>query len=303
MKVVALAGGTGSAKLLRGLKELSADLTVVCNVGDNFHWKGLLVCPDIDIAMYALAGVGDRNRGWGIEGDTFHTLSELNRLGAEAWFRVGDRDLATSMIRTDLMSRGMSLSEATEGLARKHGLAQKVIPVTDDPMETHILTPKGELHLQEFWVRDRGRGHVKGVAYHGASAGISKSARKEILDADRLVVCPANPVTSIGPMLAVRGVVDALVQTSGRISALSPMIGKGPISGPAGKLMKATGIRPDSVGVAMFYSDFLDVMIVDRADAALRKQVEAAGPRCLLSDITIRDERDAVRLARELIAA
>jgi LPPG:FO 2-phospho-L-lactate transferase len=304
MRVVALAGGTGSAKLLRGLEELPGELTVICNVGDNFVWQGLRVCPDIDIAMYALAGIGDRVRGWGLEGDSFQTLSELGRLGAETWFRMGDRDLATSVLRTDFMNKGMTLTEATEELARRHGLVPKLLPVTDDPLETHILTPAGELHLQEFWVRDHGKGSVSGVVYRGAKkAQISRLARKEILAADRLVVCPANPVTSIGPTLAVGGVVDALAQTTGRISALSPMIGRGPISGPARKLMKATGIRPDSAGVAELYSRFLDVLVIDRTDAALRKEVEGSGPDCRLSDIRIRDKGDAVRLAKELIAA
>ena len=303
MKVVALAGGTGSAKLLAGLKELRDQLVVICNVGDNFLWQGLLVCPDIDIATYALAGRGDRERGWGLEGDTFHALSELGRLGAETWFRMGDRDLAASILRADLIGRGMTLTGATEELARRQGLDQKILPITDDPLETHILTSAGELHLQEFWVRDHGRGRVAGVVYRGAEkAAISEPARKEMLDADRLVICSANPVTSIGPMLAVRGVVDALVQTSGRVSALSPMKGRAPISGPAGKLMKAMGVRPDSAGVAKLYAEFLDVLLVDKEDSALRRQVETAGPRCLLSDITIRGGGDARRLAKELVA-
>jgi LPPG:FO 2-phospho-L-lactate transferase len=304
MKVVALAGGTGSAKLLRGLKELPAELTVICNVGDNFLWQGLRVCPDIDIAMYALAGTGDRARGWGLDGDSFQALSELGRLGAETWFKMGDRDLVTSVLRTDLMTKGMTLTEVTEDLARRQGLVTKLLPVTDDHLETHILTPAGEVHLQEFWVRDHGKGRVRGVVYRGDSkAQISGPARKEILAADRVVVCPANPVTSIGPMLAVGGVVDTLVRTNGRVSALSPMLGRGPLSGPAGKLLKAMGIRPDSASVARLYSDFLDFLVIDRADAGLREQVEKTGVGCRLSDIGIHGQRDAVRLAKELTAA
>ncbi|HMD79115.1 MAG TPA: 2-phospho-L-lactate transferase [Nitrososphaerales archaeon] len=304
MKVVALAGGTGSAKLLRGLKELPGELTVICNVGDNFSWQGLQVCPDIDIAMYALAGTGDSVRGWGVEGDSFQTLSELRRLGAEAWFQMGDRDLATSILRTAFIRKGMTLTEATGELGEMHGLTQKILPVTDDPIETHIVTPAGELHLQEFWVRDRGKGRVSSVAYQGAKkAEISVVVRKEILGADRVVICPANPVTSIGPMLAVGGVVEALRSTAARVSALSPMIARGPISGPAGKLMKATGIRPDSVGVARIYARFLDVLFIDNNDESLRIDVENEGPRCRVSDIVIHDRRDAVRLARELVAA
>jgi LPPG:FO 2-phospho-L-lactate transferase len=304
MKIVILAGGTGSAKLLSGLKELPGELTVICNVGDNFSWQGLQVCPDIDVAMYALAGTGDSVRGWGLEGDSFQTLSELRRLGAETWFQMGDRDLATSILRTGFIRKGMTLTEATEELAEMHGLPQKVLPVTDDPLETHIVTSAGELHLQEFWVRDHGNGRVSSVVYQGAKkAEISHKVRKEILGADKVVVCPANPVTSIGPMLAVGGVAEALRGAAGRVSALSPMIAKGPVSGPAGKLMKAMGIRPDSVGVARIYARFLDVLFIDKKDESLRNDVEKAGPQCRVSDIVIHDRRDAVRLARELVAA
>lgn len=304
MKVVALSGGTGSAKLLRGLAALPIDLTVVCNVGDNFVWQGLLVCPDIDIAMYALAGSGDEQRGWGLKGDTFNVLGELGKLGAETWFKMGDRDLATSVIRTNLVKGGKSLAEATEELRNRHGLGHRILPATNDPLETRIVTPRGNLHLQEFWVRDHGRGRVSRVEYRwAAKAKISTSARNAIAGADRVVVCPANPVSSIGPMLAVGGMLEALEETPGRICALSPMKGRGPLSGPAGKLMRAIGLRPDSVGVAGLYSRFLDVLVADKEDAGLKAEVESLGVGCDLSNIVIRGKRDALRLARQTIAA
>jgi LPPG:FO 2-phospho-L-lactate transferase len=304
MRVVALAGGTGSAKLLRGLAALRVDLTVVCNVGDNFVWRGLLICPDIDIAMYSLAGIADERQGWGVAGDTFNALAELGRLGGDTWFRMGDRDLATSILRTEMLGRGVSLTRATEELRKKHMVAQRVLPVTDDFLETHITTAAGEIHLQEFWVKGKGKARVKGVVYQGATnASVSNQVREAILGAERIVVCPANPVTSIGPMLAVGGMEDLLVRAPGRVVGLSPMRGGGPFSGPAGKLMRATHHRPDSVGVAQLYSKFLDVLVIDRADAGLREEVVETGPGCRLSRTRIRSRRDAVRLARELIVA
>lgn len=303
MKVVALSGGTGSAKLLRGLARLPIDLTVVCNVGDNFRWQGLLVCPDVDIAMYTLAGVADPERGWGIRGDTFHVLDALGSIGEETWFRMGDRDIATSLLRTEMISRGASLTDATNELSRRHGLSCPILPASDLSIETRIITPKGNLHLQEFWVRDHGKGRVTGVEYRGAgAASLTSQAQEAISRADSVVICPANPVTSMGPMLAVRGMVEALGETSARVVALSPMRGPAPFSGPAGKLMRAVNLRPDSVGVAGLYSRFLDTLIVDRQDSELKGEVESFGISCLLSDITIGKKGDAVRLAREMTA-
>jgi LPPG:FO 2-phospho-L-lactate transferase len=304
LKVVALSGGTGSAKLLRGLARLPIDLTVVCNVGDNFHWQGLLVCPDIDIAMYSLAGVADPERGWGIRGDTFDVLNQLGKMGEETWFRMGDRDMATSLLRTEMISRGASLTDVTDGLRKRYGLSWSILPASDASVETRIVTPGGNLHLQEFWVRDHGKGRVSGVEYRGAGAASTTiQAHKAIAGAERVVICPANPVTSIGPMLALGGMLEALGETSARIVALSPMRGGAPFSGPAGKLMRAVHVRPDSVGVAKLYSRFLDALIIDRRDSALKAEVESIGVSCVVSDITIGRSADAVRLAKEMIAA
>ncbi len=304
MKVVALAGGTGSAKLLRGLSALGVELTVVGNVGDNIWMHGLYVCPDLDIAMYTLAGVENRRLGWGLEGDTFRALAQLGRMGESTWFSLGDMDLAISVLRTKLLREGRALTAVTEKLRRALGVRQRLLPISDEPVETRIVTPAGELHLQEFWVRERGRPTVKGVKYAGSSrARPTKEVEAAIADADRIVLCPANPVTSIGPMLAVQGFPELLARAGGRVSSLSPLVGRTPFSGPAGKLMKAVGLRADSVGAAERYSGFLDSMIIHERDASLVSAIEKLGIVCRLSNTKMSGPRDERRLAKELLEA
>lgn len=304
MKVVALAGGTGSAKILRGLAQLGVELTVIGNVGDNFHLHGLYVCPDLDIAMYTLAGIEDPGKGWGIDGDTFAVLDQLSKLGIETWFRLGDKDIATQILRRQLLEGGMSLTRATDWLRRSFGVDHLILPVTDDPLETYVTTPGGSLHLQEFWVREKGRPRVVGVEFRGsASARPTEQALTALEQAERIVICPANPVTSVGPMTAIQGFTQALSKTPARVAALSPMLGTAPFSGPAAKLMKAVGMRTTSVGVAEKYSPFLDSLIVDAADAAMKEGIKEAGVDCVISKTLIRGSRDEVRLARELLAA
>ena len=298
MKVVALAGGTGSAKLLRGLSTLPVDLTVVANVGDNFWSYGVYVCPDVDISTYTLAGISSP-RGWGIAGDTFGALEELSRLGVDTWFGLGDRDMAVCLRRTELMRRGGSLTEATLQIASSLGVKPTILPATDDNLETRVRVPAGELHLQEFWVRERGRPRVVGVRYVGGrGARPTHRVAAALASADRVVVCPANPITSIGPMLAVSGLRRLLKETDARIVGLSPMQGAAPFSGPAGKLLRATGSIPDSYGVAKLYSDFMDCILISEADAALGGRIRALGMDCMTTGTRMAGPADELRLAR-----
>jgi len=300
MKVVALAGGTGSAKLLRGLSALESNLTVVANVGDNVWVHGLYVCPDIDTAMYTLAGLSNRLRGWGIEGDTFGVLKQLGALGAETWFALGDRDLATHLIRTQALAKGKTLTQVTEELCKRLKIGQRLLPVTDSRLETKIVTAEGEMDLQEFWVKKGGRPRVTGVRYEGSrEAAITPQVADAIRKADKVIICPANPISSIGSMLAVGGLRDSLVGTSAKVAALSPMLGRGPFSGPAAKLMKAAGNSADSVGVAALYVDFLD----SRRDRDMMARIERLGIRCHLSDARMESGTAERRLAGELIEA
>jgi len=304
VKVVALAGGTGSAKLLRGLYRLPIDLTVVANVGDNFWSYGVYVCPDVDVAMYTLAGIADAQKGWGIQGDTHHVLAHLSRMGVETWFRLGDRDLAICLARTEFMRKGDTLTEAVEKTRRSLGVGIPILPVTDDEVETRLDTTRGDVHLQEFWARDGGRPHVKDVWYKGArKARLSRRVVSAISSADRIVVCAANPVTSIGPMLAVRELPRLLSRSNARVVALSPMVGRAPFSGPAGKLLKATGVRTDSVGVALLYRRFLDAIAISESDSEMSAEIEAVGIACLATDTRLEGPEDAIRLSKVLLQA
>ncbi|MDG6988463.1 MAG: 2-phospho-L-lactate transferase [Nitrososphaerota archaeon] len=301
--MVALAGGTGSAKLIRGLQRLEVDLTVVANVGDNAWVYGAYVCPDVDIACYTVAGVADASRGWGLEGDTFRFLEAASKLGVETWFRLGDRDLATCLARTDMLRRGLTLTEATDKIRRALGAEPRVLPACDEPVRTTVSTPKGDLGLQEFWVRDRGRPRVHRVSYRGArSARPTRQVADAVKRADRVVMCPANPITSIGPMLAVPGFREAL-SSSRRVVAVSPLIGSAPFSGPAGKLMRATGKRPDSLGVARLYAGVAGSLLVSDADAGLKPRIEALGVECRLGETRMAGPEGEARLAREVLEA
>jgi len=303
MKVVALAGGTGSAKLLRGLSRLPLDLTVIANVGDNFWAYGVYVCPDVDIATYTLAGVSSP-QGWGIAGDTFEVLGELSRLGAETWFRLGDRDMAVCLRRTEMITRGISLTEVTLKIARSLGVKPMVLPATNDHLETRIRSSAGELHLQEFWVRDQGKPRVVGVRYAGGrDADPTPEVAAALASADRVVVCPANPVTSIGPMLAVSGFRRLLRETRARVVGISPMRGSAPFSGPAGALLKATGTSPDSYGVAKMYADFMDCLVISEDDAAMGSRIRALGIDCRTTGTQMEGPRDELRLAKEVTKA
>jgi LPPG:FO 2-phospho-L-lactate transferase len=302
LRVTALAGGTGSAKLLRGIYSLPVDLSVIANVGDNIWMNGLYVCPDMDIAMYTMAGLSNPETGWGIAGDSFRTLSQLSRLGGEAWFKLGDMDMATSMVRTEMLRRGKTLTAVTEVLSKSFDVRCNLLPVTDEELETRIVTSSGNLHLQEFWVREKGKPDVTGVRYRGASrASMTREVKRAISGADRIIVCPANPITSIGPMLAVRGFAKELAESDARVVALSPMVGGAPFSGPAGKLMKAVGRRADSIGIASMYRKFVDGIVVSSDDLAMKERIEALGIECITSETTMKTREDERRLAKELL--
>jgi len=299
-----LAGGTGSAKLLRGLKQETREFTVISNVGDNFWHHGLYVCPDVDIAMYTLAGISDITKGWGVLGDTFAVLSQLGTLGEETWFNLGDRDLATHIFRTERLRRGESLGEITAALARRLGVDQGVVPCTDDSLETFIRTDRGVMHIQEFWVKNRGEPEVTGVEYRGAeNARPGGRVLEELERAERIIFCPANPVTSIMPILAVDGIRKAISRSGARRVAISPVIGGAPVSGPAGKIMRAIGTAPTCASVAKLYSGLVDRMLIDPSDAAQKEEIEREGAEIVPTSILMNDRESEARLARSALEA
>jgi LPPG:FO 2-phospho-L-lactate transferase len=302
--IVALAGGTGAAKLLRGLSGIiePSRLAVVGNTGDDFECWGLHVSPDLDSVTYALAGLLDREKGWGVAGDTFHCLDAMRRFGGLTWFQLGDRDLATHLFRTERLRGGATLSAATGAITEALGVAARLIPMSDDPVRTRLLTPSGWLGFQEFFVRERARPAVREVAYAGADvARPAPGVVDAIQDAEAIVVCCSNPVTSIAPILAVPGMVPALRETSAPVVAVSPIIGDAPVSGPAGQLLRTRGLPVSAVSIAELYQPWLDVLVVDHTDAGLAPEIAARGARAVTAETLMTDAASERALARAVL--
>jgi LPPG:FO 2-phospho-L-lactate transferase len=300
--IVVLSGGTGGAKFVAGLAAVlpTRELTVIVNTGDDLTWWGLHVSPDLDSITYALAGVLSRERGWGVEGDTFHCLQAMRRMGAPAWFRLGDRDLATHVRRTELLSEGRTLSDVTLEIALRLGVATRILPMTDDSVETRVLTQDGELGFQEYFVRERYQVEARGVRFQGAErAQPAPGVLEAIAEAEAVVIAPSNPITSIGPILAVPGIRGALMTTAAPVAAISPIIGGAAVSGPAGELMKTQGLPASVVGVARGYADFLNLLIADERDSALGTRVEGVAVR--YTNTLMKSEAEKTALARSVL--
>jgi LPPG:FO 2-phospho-L-lactate transferase len=304
--VVALAGGVGAARFLEGLVRVvdPARLTVVVNTGDDAEFYGLYVSPDVDIVLYTLAGLVDPAQGWGVRGDTYHLQEMLGRYGRETWFRLGDRDLATHVHRTELLRRGATLSQVADDLRRGLGLELTVLPMSDQPVRTRVRTPEGWLPFQEYFVKRRALDEVMEIALDGVElAGPAPGVLEAIRAADAVIVCPSNPLVSIGTILAVPGVRGALRERSGGRVAISPIVGGGTIKGPADRMMRGLGMEVSAVGVAEAYRDFLDVLVLDEQDRDLAPRVEALGIRAVVTDTIMRDLDTKVALAETTVAA
>jgi len=274
--ITILAGGSGSVKMVRGFAAQRTDINVVTNVGDNYWLYGMYICPDIDTITYGLADLLDHDKGWGIKKDTFGFLRQMEIFGEETWFRIGDRDTATHLTRTNMLKNGKSLSDITKWMCEKFSIEIKIIPVTDNTIETRIITDKGDLHLQEFWVKHRGLDEVKGIEYQGADkVRPNPDAMNAIHDSSLIVIAPGNPLTSIGPMLAIKGIRKELAKKKTKVVAISPIIGNSAISGPTGKYMEAAGIEVSALGVAKMYADVCSNIIIDTKDHALTKKIES----------------------------
>jgi len=274
--ITILAGGSGSVKLVRGFASQRTDINVVTNVGDNYWLYGMYICPDIDTITYGLADLLDHDKGWGIKKDTFGFLRQMDIFGEETWFRIGDRDTATHLTRTNMLKNGKSLSHITKWMCEKLSIEIKVLPVTDNTIETRIITDKGDLHLQEFWVKHRGLDEVKGIEYQGAEkVRPNPDAMNAIHDSNLIVIAPGNPLTSIGPMLAIKGIRKELAKKKNKVVAISPIIGNSAISGPTGKYMEAAGIEVSALGVAKMYADVCSNIIIDTKDRMQTKKIES----------------------------
>ena len=303
--ITALGGGSGAAKFLVGLVGIvpPEELTVVVNTADDMDIFGLRVSPDIDTIIYRLSGNIDEKKGWGLRDDTFGFLGAASRLGLPTWFGLGDRDLATQLFRKSLHDGGATLSESTAALAKRFSLkGLRILPMTDDRVETWIETDIGEMHFQEYYVKHAMEPGVRGVEIRGAAeAAPAPHVLEAIEEADLVIACPSNPVISIGPILEVKGVRERLAAAPGLKVAVSPLVGGKPLKGPADRLMRGLGMRPSSAGIAELYADFLDVMAIDSSDARDAPEIEALGIAPLVTDTVIPDEESSKRLAAEIL--
>ena len=305
MKITVLAGGVGAARFLEGLVQVVAqeDITVISNTGDDEDFFGLRVSPDIDIVIYTLAGAINAETGWGLAGETFHALEALGRFGYETWFGLGDGDLATHVHRTKMLRDGATLSEATRSIVEAFGLRLTLLPVSDDRIRTMVETAGGEtLAFQEYFVKRRTEDEVRAVRFDGIDAARpAPGVLEAIAGADVIAIAPSNPVVSIGPLLAVRGVRDALRNARARVVGVSPIIGGKTIKGPADRMMASLGMTPTAAGVAEAYGDFLDVLVIDEEDRALAPAVEAAGVRAVVAQTIMRGPAEKRGLAEVVV--
>jgi LPPG:FO 2-phospho-L-lactate transferase len=309
--LAALAGGVGAARFLRGLVQVVPpdDITVIVNTGDDDWFHGLLVCPDLDTVTYTLAGVENPDTGWGLAGETFAAIDALERYGLPTWFRLGDRDLATHLYRSDRVRAGASLSTIAAEIAAAWKVRSRLLPMSDDPVSTRIdVRTRGgsvsELHMQDWFVRERAEPLVTAVRFDRVERAAAAPGVLEALhQAETIVVCPSNPVISIGPILAVPGVRDALRRRRDRVVGVSPIIAGAPVKGPADRLMGPLGMEVSCVGVASAYRDFCSALVIDGGDTARAPEVEALGVHAVVTDTLMRDARVAAALARNTLDA
>ena len=303
-EILALAGGVGGAKLVLGLSRLlpPESLTAVVNTGDDETFHGLHVSPDMDTVMYTLAGLANPDTGWGLAGETFRTLEALERYAVPTWFRLGDADLATHIRRTDLLRRGWSLSDVAGELCARLGIRHPVVPMSDDPVRTTVLTDEGDLPFQEYFVRRRCEPRMTGVRFEGAEgARIAPAFAAALARAKGIVFCPSNPLVSIGPILAIPGVREAIASFRGPRIAVSPIVGGQAVKGPAAKMMAEMGEEVSCVGTAWRYRGLCDVMVIDEVDREQSSAIEALGMRVLVANTVMHADEEKVALAREVV--
>jgi LPPG:FO 2-phospho-L-lactate transferase len=306
VRVVALAGGVGAARFLRGLVRAidPAQLTVVVNSGDDREFYGVHVSPDLDIVTYTLAGRVDAERGYGLTGDTFAVIEALVAYGHPTWFRLGDRDLATCLHRTQRLRAGAGLAVVTDEIRRAHGLACRILPMSDDPCPTFVRLSNGaRVHFEEYLVRDGAPDDVESVDLSAAQAARpAPGVVDAIARAELILVCPSNPIVSIGPILAVPGVRDAIARSGAPVIAISPIIGGMPVKGPADRLLRGTGAEVSARGVAQLYASWCHGFVLDQRDAAQVRDVEALGLAARAVDTLMRDVAISEALARTCLA-
>lgn len=303
--ILALAGGVGGAKLAHGLYRVlpERELTVVVNTADDFDLFGLRICPDADTVMYTLAELANPATGWGVVGDTFATLEMLTRYGRDSWFKLGDRDFATHIARTERLRAGATLTRVLGELAEALGIHASILPMCDEPVATRVATPEGTLEFQEYFVHRHHEDTVTGVVFQGSEvARVTERARAAIAAAEAIVFCPSNPIVSIGPILAVPGLRPALVDRAVPRVAVSPIVGGQAIRGPADRMLRTLGHEVSAFGVAALYQGLIDGMVIDEVDAPLVGRIETLGMRVLVAPTIMSDVDIREKLATRVLA-
>jgi LPPG:FO 2-phospho-L-lactate transferase len=304
MEVAALAGGIGASKLLVGLARAMdpRELTIIVNTGDDIVLHGLAISPDLDIVTYSLAGIVNPETGWGFRDETFRALEQLAAYGRPVWFNLGDRDLATHIHRTAMLRDGASLSEAAESIRLASGVQAKILPMTDQPVPTMIDTDEGRLHFQEYLVQRRAEPVVRNISFDGIDRALPAPGVVESLErATAIVICPSNPLISIGPILAVPGVREALRIRRNNVVAVCPIVGGKSLKGPSDRMLAQLGFDVSASGVARMYQDICATFLIDFADAGERQAIEALGMRAVVCSTVMHTQEDKERLAAEAL--
>ena len=305
VRITALAGGVGASKLLLGLYGVMDPrlLTIIVNTGDDIVLHGLKISPDLDIVTYTLAGIVDTSKGWGFRGETFHSLKRLAVFGRPNWFNLGDRDLATHIHRTAMLAEGKTLSQAADSIRLALGVKSRVLPMSDSPVPTIIDSNEGPLHFQEYLVKRHAEPIVKGIRFAGMeSARPAPGVLEAIRDADRVLICPSNPLISIGPILAVPGIRDELRAHKGKVFAVCPIVGGKSLKGPSDKMLAQLGHAPTALGVAKLYADFTGTFIVDPADKSQSAAISAIGMKVAVLPTVMKTRAQKRELARALLS-
>jgi LPPG:FO 2-phospho-L-lactate transferase len=303
-KITALAGGVGASKLLLGLYDVMdpADLTIIVNTGDDIVLHGLKISPDLDIVTYTLAGVVDQKKGWGLRAETFHALKHLAAYGRPNWFNLGDRDLATHIHRTAMLADGKTLSQAADSIRIALGVKSRVLPMSDSPIPTIIDSNEGPLHFQEYLVKRRTEPVVKGIRFQGVeSAQPAPGVLESIRAADRILICPSNPLISIGPILAVPQIRDELRAHKQKVFAVCPIVAGKSLKGPSDKMLAQLGHKSTALGVAKLYADFTGTFVIDPADKSQAAAISALGMKVAVLPTVMKTHAQKRKLARALL--
>lgn len=305
--ITALAGGVGASKFLEGLSRAISpeDISIVVNTGDDMEFFGLYVSPDLDIVTYTLAGLVNPATGWGFPDDSFHCLELLlSYAQSERWFNLGDRDLATHIFRTQMLRDGRTLSEVAERIRVTFGVKSRILPMTDTHTPTTVITDEGKMHFQEYLVKNQARPPVKGLRFENIeSARPAPGVAEAILESEAVIICPSNPLISIGPILAVPGMRDLLKETKVQVTVISPVVGGASLKGPTDKMMAGLGMEVSATQVAKLYSDIADVFILDQQDEALKPEIEKLRMKVVITDTVMNDANKKLALAETVLSA